>query len=139
MRNEAPILLVEDDEVDAMTVRRALKELRVTNPLHHRSNGEEALEFLRAEEMPRPSIILLDLNMPRMNGLEFLEIVKADDNFKNIPIIVLTTSKEEHDRHNSFEHSVAGYMQKPVDYQQFVDVIRTIKLYWTLSELPDAS
>ncbi|HKG23254.1 MAG TPA: response regulator [Blastocatellia bacterium] len=136
MKNSAPILLVEDDLVDAMTVKRALKELNVCNPLHVAGNGEEALEFLRDDNAPRPGIILLDLNMPRMNGLEFLKIAKQDDRLKQIPVIVLTTSREERDRLESFNLSVAGYMIKPVDYMQFVEVMRAINLYWTQSELP---
>lgn len=136
MKDSAAILLVEDDRVDAMTVRRALKEINVSNPLHVVGNGEEALDFLRDETSPRPGIILLDLNMPRMNGIEFLKIAKHDDRLKQIPVIVLTTSREERDRLESFNLSVAGYMIKPVDYIQFVEVMRAINLYWTLSELP---
>lgn len=136
MRDSAPILLVEDDRVDAMTVKRALKDINVCNPIHIVGNGEEALEFLRGDKAPRPGIILLDLNMPRMNGLEFLKIAKQDERLKQIPVVVLTTSREERDRVESFNLSVAGYMIKPVDYLQFVEVMRAINLYWTLSELP---
>ncbi|MBI5767322.1 MAG: response regulator [Verrucomicrobia bacterium] len=134
MKNSASILLVEDDLVDVMTVRRALQELRVTNPLHVVHDGEEALAWLRRPGQPAPGVILLDLNMPRMNGLEFLEVAKQDPHLRRLPVVVLTTSKEEHDRVRSFQLSVAGYMVKPVDYRQFVEVIRTIQLYWTLSE-----
>jgi len=135
MNTVQPIMLVEDDQVDAMTIRRALKEINVMNPIIHCRNGEEALERLEADSDP-PCIILLDLNMPRMNGIEFLKVVKARDDLKMIPIVVLTTSREERDRVESFAYSVAGYMIKPVDYLQFVDTMRTIDLYWTLSELP---
>ncbi len=136
MTQRRSILLVEDDRVDVMTVKRALKELKITNPLYVKSNGEEALNYLRNKDNQQPAIILLDLNMPRMNGIEFLEVVKQDNHLKKIPVIVLTTSKEEQDRVKSFNLSVAGYMLKPVDYTQFVEVIRTIHLYWMLSELP---
>lgn len=136
MDHQVPILLVEDDRVDAMTVKRALRELHVTNPLTTVGNGEEALAYLRDGDNPRPGIILLDINMPKMNGIEFLRVAKADDTLKNIPVIVLTTSREEQDRFATFDLGVAGYMVKPVDYLQFVEVIRTIHLYWTLSELP---
>jgi CheY-like chemotaxis protein len=136
MRCTKPVLLVEDDQVDAMTVKRALKEINVTNRLHIASDGEEALAFLRAPENEKPCIILLDLNMPRMNGIEFLGVVKQDEILKRIPVVVLTTSREEQDRVDSFNLGVAGYMVKPVDYQQFVEVVRAIDLYWTLSELP---
>ena len=137
MNEQKLILLVEDDRVDAMTVKRALKEINVTNPLHIAGNGVEALAFLRDPANPHPAIILLDLNMPRMNGIEFLKIVKNDDDLKRIPVIVLTTSREDQDRIDSFNFSVAGYMIKPVDYLQFVEVMRTIKMYWTLSELAE--
>jgi CheY-like chemotaxis protein len=137
MRNLKPILLVEDDSVDAMTVKRALKELKVINKLIHTLNGEEALNHLRAERNgSRPCIILLDLNMPKMNGVEFLKVAKADDKLKLIPVVVLTTSKEDRDVVESFKLGVAGYIVKPVDYKKFVESIRTIDLYWTLSELP---
>ena len=137
MKNNKSILLVEDDRVDALTVQRALKDINVTNPLYHVTNGEEALDFLRNRSQERPCIILLDLNMPRMNGIELLEILKQDNLFKSIPVVVLTTSKDERDRIQSFKMSVAGYMIKPVDYLQFVETMRMIKLYWTLSELPE--
>jgi CheY-like chemotaxis protein len=136
MNSAKPILLVEDDQVDAMTVKRALKEINVTNKLDVTNNGEEALAFLRNSANEMPGIILLDLNMPKMNGLEFLKIAKADADLKKIPVVVLTTSKEDQDRIESFNFGVAGYMIKPVDYRQFVEVIKTINLYWTLSELP---
>jgi len=137
MRNRKPILLVEDDRIDAMTVQRALKDIKVANQVIVRENGEEALEYLRDEANFKPAIILLDLNMPKMNGIEFLEVAKTDDSIKKIPVIVLTTSHGEWDRIQSFDLGAAGYMVKPVDYTQFVEVIRVIDLYWTLSELPD--
>lgn len=131
-----PILLIEDDSVDAMTVRRALRELHVANPLQHVENGEEALTYLRNPGCEPPCLILLDLNMPVMNGIEFLQAVKADHELKRIPVVVLTTSDEQKDKVESFELGVAGYMRKPVEYQQFVETIRTIDAYWTISELP---
>ncbi len=137
MHNSKPILLVEDDRIDAMTVRRALKDLKVINELVHVVNGEEALDYLRNESNKKPCVILLDLNMPKMNGTEFLKVVKADDVLKRIPVIVLTTSREEQDVAESFNLSVAGYIVKPTDYKKFVEAIRAIDLYWTLSELPD--
>ena len=136
MNSESTILLIEDDVVDMMSVKRALKELQVTNPLTHVENGEEALEFLKNPANVKPAIILLDLNMPKMNGHEFLALMKNDEELKRIPVIVLTTSRGELDKVQSFDNGVAGYMIKPVDYRQFVEVMRTIRLYWTLSELP---
>lgn len=131
-----PILLVEDDQVDAMTVQRALRELHVTNPLVRRENGEEGLAYLRDAGVAPPCIILLDLNMPVMNGIEFLQAVKRDPLLKAIPVVVLTTSAEQQDKVNSFNLGVAGYMAKPVDYRQFVEVVRSINTYWTISEMP---
>jgi len=136
MIKNKPILLVEDDMIDAMTVRRALKELNVINPVVTVENGEEALEYLRNNENEMPGIILLDLNMPRMNGVEFLRIAKKEEKFKQLPVVVLTTSLEEIDRVDTFNLGVAGYMVKPVDYRQFVEVIKAINMYWSLSELP---
>jgi CheY-like chemotaxis protein len=130
------ILLVEDDEVDAMTVRRALKELHVSNPLAQVENGEEALTYLRAPNQVPPCLILLDLNMPVMGGIEFLQIVKNDAALRRIPVVVLTTSDEQQDKLASFDLGVAGYIRKPVDYRQFVEAVRAIDAYWTLSELP---
>ncbi|MCP4152628.1 MAG: response regulator [bacterium] len=142
MRKDVPILLVEDDDVDAENVSRALKKNKIVNPLYITCHGEDALAFLRhttpyeAEELfPRPGIILLDLNMPVMNGLEFLGIIKADDSLKSIPVIILTTSREESDRVESFKLSVAGYIIKPIEFESFVKAVKTIELYWTLSEL----
>jgi CheY-like chemotaxis protein len=123
--------------VDAMTVRRAFRDLKVTNPLVHAVNGEEALARLQEGAGDKPCLILLDLNMPKMNGIEFLGIIKADTGLKKIPVVVLTTSSEERDVVESFRLNVAGYIIKPVDYRNFVDAVRTIDLYWTLSEIPD--
>jgi CheY-like chemotaxis protein len=131
-----PILVVEDDDVDVMTIRRALKEIHVSNPVVRQENGENAIAYLRDKQNAMPCIILLDLNMPVMSGIEFLEVVKNDEHLKRIPVVVLTTSKEQEDKIDSFNFSVAGYMAKPVDYRQFVDVMRSIDVYWSLSELP---
>ncbi len=136
MKNNAPIILVEDDQVDAMTVQRALAEIKVSNPLVHFKNGEDAWYFLSQKLEVKPCIILLDLNMPRMNGLEFLERIKQDPNNRSIPVIILTTSTEYQDRSQSFDLSVAGYMVKPVNYKQFVEMMITISHYWRQSELP---
>jgi len=137
MRSSKSVLLVEDDSIDAMTVRRAFKDLNLVNKLSHRVNGEEALAYLEDPSEEAPCVILLDLNMPRMNGIEFLKVIKANEHLKRIPVIVLTTSNEERDVVESFRLSVAGYIVKPVDYQKFVEAIRTIDLYWTVSEMPE--
>ncbi len=136
MQNSRRILLIEDDQVDALTVKRILGELNAGDRLDIVNDGEQALEFLQDSAQPRPSIILLDLNMPRMNGIEFLQIVKNDDSLKVIPVVVVTTSKGGQDIADSFDLGVAGYMTKPVDYQKFVEIITSIDRYWSLSELP---
>ncbi len=136
METNKPILLVEDDQVDAMTVRRAFKDVHITNNLEVAGNGLEALDFLHNPNNSNPCIILLDLNMPKMNGIEFLKHIKKDDNLKLIPVVVLTTSEEEQDRVDSYNLGVAGYILKPVDYRKFLDVVKTIDLYWTLCILP---
>lgn len=136
MNYKQAILLVEDDKVDIKSVKRAFNELHITNPLAVTHNGEEALKYLGKKSNNLPTLILLDLKMPRMNGLELLKIIKEDDEFKKIPVIALTTSDEDKDKTDSFKFGVSGYMVKPVNYKDFVEVIRTIRLYWTLSETP---
>ena len=131
-----PIMLIEDDSVDAMTVKRAMKELHINLSMIHCLNGEEGLKYLTDPDADKPFVILLDLNMPKMSGLEFLKAIKTFPDLKPIPVVVLTTSKEKRDVQESFELGAAGYMIKPVDYTKFMDVINTVMLYWRLSELP---
>ncbi len=137
MKSKRPILLIEDDTVDVLTIKRSLQEIHVSNHVDVAENGEDALRKLNTPGYERPCLILLDLNMPRMGGIEFLHIIKNDESFKRIPVVVLTTSSDEQDKIESFNLGVAGYMIKPVDYQQFVEVVKTINLYWTLSEVPN--
>jgi CheY-like chemotaxis protein len=135
------ILLVEDDEVDVMNVQRAFKKGHITNPLFIASNGIEALELLRgtsktSPEMPASRrLILLDLNMPKMNGIEFLAELRADPVLKKIPVVVLTTSNEERDRLEAYNFNVAGYLLKPVTFGSFVEVMVTLNKYWALCEM----
>lgn len=136
MQSPKPILLAEDDNIDAMTVKRAMKELNVKNELVRACDGEQAMKYLTDNSKEKPCLILLDLNMPKMNGLELLEIVKADDDLKTIPVIVLTTSGEQRDIVESFKFSVAGYMIKSVNYAEFKETMSVIDRYWTLSEMP---
>jgi CheY-like chemotaxis protein len=135
------ILLVEDDEVDVMTVQRAFKRGNINNPLYLASNGLEALAMLR-DTPGQPSVIpidrrliLLDLNMPKMNGLEFLRELRADAALKHIPVVVLTTSNEEQDRFQAYDLNVAGYILKPVTFSIFVELMITLNKYWTLCEM----
>ena len=129
------ILIVEDDMVDVMTIKRAVGQLGITNPLHVESNGEEALHYLNTVD-ELPGLVILDLNMPKMNGTEFLKHIREDDRYKSLPVVVLTTSKEQQDKLNTFNLFISGYMIKPVDFSQFKDMVRTIHHYWELSELP---
>lgn len=129
---------MEDDQIDTMTAIRALKELHVTNRVEHVEHGEAALEYLKDPNKERPCLILLDLNMPVMGGIEFLRAVKGNGlDLKRIPVVVLTTSEEQQDKVESFNLCVAGYIRKPVDYQRFVETMRTINAYWTVSEMPE--
>jgi CheY-like chemotaxis protein len=136
MLSSKPILLVEDEKIDAMIVERALKDLNLKNELVHVSNGEEALKHLKNNGDMKPCLILLDLDMPRMNGIEFLKIAKNDEQLKGIPVIVLTSSDEARNVDESFKSNVAGYIIKPADYRKFVEAIKTVTLYWNLCESP---
>ena len=136
------ILLVEDDEVDVMNVQRAFKKSNILNPLYMAANGLEALDILRGTgkiecAMPQARrLILLDLNMPRMNGIEFLRELRLDENLRSIPVIVLTTSNEDRDKVEAYNLNVAGYILKPVTFSNFVEVMATLNRYWMLSEIP---
>ncbi|HEV2734684.1 MAG TPA: response regulator [Longimicrobiaceae bacterium] len=131
------ILLVEDDEVDVMNVRRAFKKNNIGNPLWVAGNGLDALELLRGPEIPRERrLILLDLNMPRMNGIEFLRELRADPELGLTPVVVLTTSDDERDRVDAYNLNVAGYILKPVTFVSFVEAMATLNKYWTLVEMP---
>ena len=131
------ILLVEDDQVDVMNVRRAFEKNRITNPLYVASDGVEALRMLRSGEVPgERRMILLDLNMPRMNGIEFLRELRADPALHLAPVVVLTTSNDERDKIDAYNLNVAGYLLKPVTFINFVEVMAALKKYWTLVEFP---
>lgn len=139
MRSTKTVLLAEDDMIDQETIKRAFKKLRISNRLIITNNGEEALVYLKNTSHEKPCMLLLDLKMPKMGGLELLKIMKADDELKMIPVVVFTSSNEENDKLESFGLGVVGYIIKPVDYQKLVEAIKTIDLYWTLSELPPDS
>ncbi|MCF8016134.1 MAG: response regulator [Chromatiaceae bacterium] len=137
------VLLVEDEIADADLVRMAFEETRVLVRLHHVVDGVEALKFLRRETeasaaAPRPDLILLDLNMPRMNGREFLQQVKQDEDLRAIPVVVLTTSDVERDVVESYGLGAAGYVVKPVDLDQLIHAIKGMESYWfTVVKLPE--
>lgn len=135
------ILLVEDDRVDVMNVQRAFKKANITNPLFIASEGIEALKVLRNESetvhMPKARrLVLLDLNMPKMGGIEFLKALRADRDLRHTPVIVLTTSDQERDRVNAYDLNVAGYILKPVTFASFSEVMAALNRYWTLCEIP---
>jgi CheY-like chemotaxis protein len=131
------ILLVEDDEVDVMNVRRAFQKNHIANPLFVAANGVDALELLRGGSIPRERrMVLLDLNMPRMNGIEFLRELRRDAGLHSTPVVVLTTSNDERDRIEAYDLNVAGYLLKPVTFSNFCEVMATLNKYWALVELP---
>lgn len=131
------ILLVEDDQVDVMNVRRAFEKNRITNPLWVARDGVEALEMLERAEVPKERLlVLLDLNMPRMNGIELLREIRGRDDLRHLPVVVLTTSDDERDRIDAYNLNVAGYILKPVTFFNFVETMATLNKYWTLVELP---
>ena len=131
------ILLIEDDEVDVLNVRRAFQKNNIANPLFVASNGLEALEQLRGNMIPRDRrIVLLDLNMPKMNGIEFLRELRQDPELKLTPVVVLTTSNDERDRIEAYNLNVAGYLLKPVTFSNFCEVMTALNKYWALVELP---
>jgi CheY-like chemotaxis protein len=131
------ILLVEDDDVDVMNVQRAFKRNNIANPLFIARNGIEALELLKSGDVPvNRRIVLLDLNMPQMNGIEFLRTLRQDEELKLTPVVVLTTSNDERDRIEAYNLNVAGYLLKPVTFTSFCEVMAALNKYWALVELP---
>lgn len=142
MKNPADIsvLLIEDDEVDVIKVRRAFEKNKLPYPLFVAENGVEGLRLLREKKNEAgqfPRIILLDLNTPKMNGIEFLKELRTDPVLKQLIVVVLTTSKDDRDVLAAYDYNVAGYVVKPVGFQEFVDALSRIDHYWTLCELPD--
>lgn len=134
----APILLVEDDDVDVLSVKRAARSAELANPIQVARSGPEALEMLRQQGAGRgrPGLILLDLNLPRMSGHEVLAAVKGDETLREIPVVILSTSDQETDVRRSYQGGAAGYVVKPVEFEGFVRVIRAIRDYWSLARLP---
>jgi CheY-like chemotaxis protein len=131
------VLLVEDDIVDVKTVQRAFNRKQVRFRITVAGNGVEALEVLRSGRVPLSGLlVLLDLNMPRMNGLELLDALRADEELHRLPVVVLTTSNDESDRLRAYDANVAGYIVKPVTFEKFLDVVGTLADYWAMVELP---
>ncbi|BAB75465.1 response regulator [Anabaena sp. FACHB-709] len=136
------ILLVEDDEVDVMNVKRAFKKVNITNPIYLANNGLEALKILRGDHAQTPTfpherrLILLDLNMPRMGGIEFLQELRSDPQLRLTPVVVMTTSNQDKDRVEAYNLNVAGYILKPVTFSNFVEIIAALNKYWVFCEMP---
>jgi len=143
-RKIAPILMAEDDLDDRLLARRALNENYVANPLITVNNGEELLEYLHQKgkfsdpaTSPKPCFILLDLNMPKMDGREALKIIKEDENLKTIPVVVMTTSKAEEDIFESYNEGANSFITKPITFIGLVKVVKALKDYWLeIVELP---
>ncbi|MBL0097783.1 MAG: response regulator [Bacteroidetes bacterium] len=136
------ILLVEDDSVDVMNVQRAFKKNNITNPLHIAFNGVEALNMIRGSNgrpklNPKPRIILLDINMPKMNGLEFLRELRNDPELKSTTVFVMTTSNDDQDKVEAYRLNVAGYILKPLSFEKFVNAVSILNSYWQLCEQPE--
>ncbi len=129
------ILLVEDDEVDVMNVKRAFLKNNIKNTLFVAGNGVEALDMLENAIVPLPRIIILDINMPKMNGIEFLKHLRQNEKFKNISVFVMTTSNEDSDKIKAYDLNVAGYILKPLSFEKFLQSVSTLKNYWQLIEM----
>ena len=137
------ILMADDDPDDRLLTSDALKEARLINDIRFVENGEELLEYLRKEgkyatsEAPRPGLILLDLNMPRKDGRTVLKELKQDPELRAIPVVVLTTSKDDEDVYRSYDLGVNSYIVKPVTFEALVDILQTLEKYWfEIVELP---
>ena len=138
--NGVHILLVEDDEVDAEAIQRAFRQQRIANPFTVLPDGVEALRALRGEEgataIPRPYIVLLDINMPRMNGIEFLQALREDPDLQRSIVFVLTTSNRDEDKMAAYNGHVAGYILKSRAGEDFLEVIKLLRSYWRIIEFP---
>ena len=134
MKRELKILLIEDDTIELMKLNRAMLSLNMNHKVTEVNNGEDALELLLNKEY-YPDIILLDLNMPKINGIEFLSILKTNESLKFIPIIILTTSSNKKDLLECYNIGIAGYIQKPLKYQDYISKINILLSYWSANEL----
>ncbi len=134
------LLLVEDDEVDVQGLKRAFARSRIANPISVARDGIEALEMLRGEngraKLPKPHLILLDLNMPRMNGIEFLEAIRADEELKGTVVFMITTSKADEDKARAYGHNVAGYIVKQDPANTFMEAVSLLEHFWKVVEFP---
>lgn len=140
MDSTVNLLLVEDDAVDVQGLKRAFAKSRIANPITVARDGIEALEMLRGEngreKLPKPHLILLDLNMPRMNGIEFLETIRADEDLKCSVVFMITTSKADEDKARAYGHNVAGYIVKQDPANTFMEAVSLLEHYWKIVEFP---
>jgi CheY-like chemotaxis protein len=136
-----PILLVEDNPMDVDLTKRAFVKRKLANPLEIARDGEEALEWIAKWDagLPRPLVILLDLNLPKVSGLEVLRTLKSHPVYKAIPVVVLTTSKEDGDLHQAYMSGVNSYIIKPVSFENFMGVAEQIQIYWGAINIPDTT
>lgn len=138
LSQNAPILLVEDNPLDLDLTLRAFKIQKLTNPIEVARDGEEALQYIPRWEAgePKPLVILLDLHLPKVNGLEVVQALKSHPEFKTIPVVILTTSAESTDVQAAYKLGANSYILKPVDFVKFIEVAKTIELYWTVLNKP---
>ncbi|MDO5968654.1 response regulator [Flavivirga aquimarina] len=134
MKTNLNILLIEDDMIEVMKLNRAISSLQLTHKITEANNGEEALKVLELKDR-LPDIILLDLNMPKINGIEFLSILKNDERMKYIPTIILTTSSNQKDLLECYKIGIAGYILKPLKYEDYITKIEKLLDYWSINEL----
>lgn len=134
MENSLTILLIEDDQIEVMKFNRTISKLDLKHKVIEAKNGEEALEILSKKDR-RPDIILLDLNMPKMNGIEFLNILKQDDELKYIPTVILSTSSNHKDLLECYKIGIAGYMIKPLKYEDYMKNVNKVLSYWSVNAL----
>lgn len=142
-RDRITVLMAEDSEHDIVATKRAWKKEHIANPLHIVNDGEECMDYLKRRgkysdpaSSPRPGILMLDIKMPKMDGLAVLKAIRADEELKLLPVIILTTSKEEEDRMESYSLGANAYVQKPVGFMNFAEAIKRVNLFWEIVELP---
>lgn len=137
--NTKPItlFLIEDDDIDALTIERSFKKNRISNQIIRATDGIDALEKLRSGAIPKPFVILLDIHMPRMTGHEFLDELRGDENYADTVVFILTTSRADEDINESYNHNVAGYYVKEEAGENFINIVNVLESYWKVVHLPE--
>jgi len=131
------IFVIEDDDVDFMNVERSLHKINIINPIIRAKDGAEAWRILSSGEIEHPIIIFLDLSMPQMGGHEFLKLLRSHPGYNKVPVIVMTVSTEESDKNNAYDIGIQGYIIKPLQFDDFVYIVKTINAYWSICEVPN--